>query len=76
MKEFLHFLLLNIGKIIGIISAFIISLLIVIFGIAKTLIILLFCLLGYIIGKWFDEGISPLTFLSEAIKSLKEGKWR
>jgi len=76
MKEFLRLALLNLGKIAGITAAFIISLLVAIFGIGKTFLIVIFCLLGYIIGKWFDEGISPITFFSEAIKSLKEGKWR
>ena len=76
MKEFLRYLVVNIGKILGTITGFFLALLIVIFGVGKTLIIILFCLLGYIIGKWFDEGISPVTFFSEAIKSLKEGKWR
>ena len=76
MRDFLRFFFLNAGKIIGTFLAFLISLFIVIFGMLKTFIIVLICTLGFFLGKWFDEGISPLNFLSEAVKSIKEGKWR
>ena len=75
MNDFLRFLLLNIGKISGALIGFLLALFLVIFGFFKTLFIVALTLLGYILGKWKDEGLSLRKMLKEIIRSLRERKW-
>lgn len=58
MKEILKYLILNFWKITGIVSFFLLALFLVIFGFIKTLFIIAMCALGFILGKWKDEGVS------------------
>jgi uncharacterized membrane protein len=48
----------NPGKAVGAAAGFILGLLILIMGIAKTILIVLFILLGYTIGRMVDERVS------------------
>ena len=75
MNDFLRFLLLNIGKISGALIGFLLALFLVIFGFFKTLFIVALTLLGFILGKWKDEGLSLRKMLKEIVHSLRERKW-
>ncbi len=48
----------NPGKAVGAIGGFVLGILILVFGIAKTLLIVLFVILGIVIGKMVDDRVS------------------
>lgn len=56
----------NPGKSVGAVSGLILGVLILTFGFWKTIVILLFIILGFIIGKMIDDGDSGI----EAIKNI------
>lgn len=56
----------NPGKSVGAVSGLILGVLILAFGFWKTIVILLFIILGFIIGKMIDDGDSGI----EAIKNI------
>jgi uncharacterized membrane protein len=66
VKEILKYLILNFWKITGVVSFFLLALFLVIFGFIKTLFIIAMCALGFILGKWKDEGVS----LSQILKNF------
>lgn len=57
MNDILKYILLNLGKVIGVISALLLSILLLTIGLLKTLFIAAFVILGYILGKWHDEAV-------------------
>lgn len=48
----------NPGKTVGAITGFILGILILTFGVLKTFVVILFIVLGFIIGKMLDDRIS------------------
>jgi len=48
----------NPGKSVGAISGFLLGILILTFGVLKTIVVILFIILGIIIGKMADDRIS------------------
>lgn len=56
----------NPGKSVGAVSGLILGVLILAFGFWKTIVILLFIILGFIIGKMIDDGDSGI----DAIKNI------
>lgn len=76
MNDILKYILLNLGKVIGVISALLLSILLLTIGLLKTLFIAAFVILGYILGKWHDEGISLRKIVREFLNALKIEKWR
>jgi len=75
MNSFTKFLLINIGKIGGALLGLITACMIIFIGPFKTLFIFLFVLLGYLVGKWFDEGISIRKTIKDILASLRVDKW-
>jgi uncharacterized membrane protein len=75
-NDFLKLLFLNFGKTAGIVLGFVLALFLIFFGLLKTLFILAFIVLGFIIGKWVDEGVSIKQFLKELVDSFSENKWQ
>lgn len=74
-NDFLRLLFLNFGKTLGIVLGFILAVLLIFFGILKTLFILAFIILGFIIGKWFDEGVNVKKFFKDIVDSFSENKF-
>jgi uncharacterized membrane protein len=70
MNEILKYIILNFWKITGVLAGFLLALLLVIFGLLKTLFILAVILLGFILGKWKDEGISIRQEIKKLITSM------
>jgi len=66
MNELLKFIILNFWKITGFVLFFFLALFLVLFGFFKTLFIAALTLLGFILGKWKDEGIS----LNQVIRNI------
>ena len=50
----------NPGKAVGAVIGLILGILVLTFGVAKTFVILLFILLGFIIGKMVDDKVSVI----------------
>lgn len=61
----------NPGKAVGVIAGLALGLLILTFGPIKTLIIILFMLLGFIIGKMVDERISVVEEFKNIFRRKK-----
>lgn len=59
------------GKLIGTSLGFILGLLILILGIWRTLVLFLFVILGFILGKRQDENQSITTWFERNIKRYK-----
>lgn len=57
-RYLLEFVNDNPGKSVGAVSGFLLGILILTFGILKTLVVILFVILGIIIGKMADDRIS------------------
>ena len=66
MNELFKIIILNFWRIIGLIVFFLLALFLVIFGFFKTLFIIALTALGFLLGKWKDEGVS----LSKVIKDI------
>ncbi len=71
MNEILKFIFLNIGKVAGVIIGLLIAFFLLTFGLLKTLFIAAFIILGYILGKWHDEGVSLRKIVREFLNALK-----
>jgi uncharacterized membrane protein len=71
MNEILKYIILNFWKITGVILFFLFALSLVIFGFLKTLLIIALCVLGYILGKWKDEGVSLKQMLKKISSSMR-----
>ena len=71
MNELLKFIILNFWKITGGIFFFFLALFLVIFGFFKTLFILALSVLGFILGKWKDEGISFTQVIKNIYSSMR-----
>ena len=56
----------NPGKAVGAVAGLILGIAVLAFGFAKTLVIILFIFLGYVIGKMVDDKVS----LIDAIKRI------
>jgi|DewCreStandDraft_4_1066084.scaffolds.fasta_scaffold04923_16 uncharacterized membrane protein len=76
MNDLLKFILVNFGKIFGIFLGLVIALCLLLLGIWKTLFIVALVILGFIIGKWYDEGFSLKKIIKDAIDSIRENKWQ
>ena len=76
MNDILKYIFVNMGKIAGVVGAFILAVFLITLGIKKTLFIIAFIILGYLLGKWFDEGVSFKKFLKDVINSLRSSKRR
>jgi uncharacterized membrane protein len=76
MKEILRIVVRNIGKITGAILAFFIALMIAIFGLLKTIFIILCVLLGYYIGTLFDDGVSLKKTIKDIMNLFRPDQWR
>jgi uncharacterized membrane protein len=75
-NDFIKLLLLNFGKTAGIILGLLLALSLIFFKLLNTLLIIALVVLGFIIGKWFDEGISLKKFLKDIVDSFGENKWQ
>ena len=71
MNELLKYIILNFWKISGLILFFLLALFLVIFGFFKTLFIIALSVLGFILGKWKDEGISFTQLIKNIFKSMR-----
>ena len=76
MNDFIKLILLNPGKAAGILFGFVLALLIIFFGLFKTHFIAGLVVLGYILGKWHDEGVSFRKFIKNIIGSFRDNKWQ
>jgi len=76
MKEFLRIVVQNIGKITGAVLAFFIALMIAIFGLLKTIFIILCVFLGYYIGTLFDDGVSLKKIIRDIMNLFRPDQWR
>ncbi len=74
-NDFLKLLFLNFGKTLGVVLGFILALFLIFFGILKTLFILAFIVLGFILGKWVDEGVNVKKFFKDIVDSFSENKF-
>ena len=71
MNELLKFIILNFWKLAGCVFFFFLALFLVIFGFLKTLFILALAVLGFIFGKWKDEGISFTQVIKNIYSSMR-----
>ena len=71
MNELLKYIILNFWKIAGTIVFFFLALFLVIFGFLKTLFIVALSVLGFILGKWKDEGASITQAIKNVISSMR-----
>ncbi|MDY6935410.1 MAG: DUF2273 domain-containing protein [Spirochaetota bacterium] len=72
IKYILNWINGNPGKAVGIISGFIFGILLFTVGLYKTLLILLFMLAGYFLGRSRDENISLSDQLSNLFRKKDE----
>ncbi|MBN2753648.1 MAG: DUF2273 domain-containing protein [Candidatus Goldbacteria bacterium] len=75
MTEFLKLILLNIGRITGVLAGFILALFLVIFGVWKTVFILLLTIFGFILGRFYDDGFDIRKTFREILSVLRMDKW-
>ena len=71
MNELLKFIILNFWKIAGLVLFFFLALFLVLFGFFRTLFIAALTLLGFILGKWKDEGISLTQVIRNIYSSMR-----
>ncbi|MBP7791482.1 MAG: DUF2273 domain-containing protein [Candidatus Goldbacteria bacterium] len=76
MNDFMKFIFSNFGKFSGVILGIIIALCLLFMGIWKTLFIVAFVVLGFIIGKWYDEGLTIKKIAKNIVDSFRENKWQ
>ena len=62
----------NPGKAVGACTGFIAGIFIIVLGIKKTVFVILFVAIGFIIGKMRDENISPLDQIKGLFKRKDE----
>ena len=75
-NDFLRFLFLNFGKTAGVVLGFLLALSLIFFKLLNTLLIIGLVVLGFIIGKWFDEGVNLRKFLKDLMDSISENKFQ
>ena len=75
-NDLVKLLLLNFGKTAGAVIGLLLALSLIFFKLLNTLLIIALVVLGFIIGKWFDEGVSLKKFLKEIMDSFSENKWQ
>lgn len=71
LYRILEYIKLNTGKTIGTLIGLLTSILILTIGIFKTLLILICCVIGYIIGKRIDDGENLIDILLDRIIAIK-----
>jgi uncharacterized membrane protein len=71
MNELLKFIILNFWKITGFLLFFLLALFFVLFGFFKTLFIVALSVLGFILGKWKDEGVSFMQMIKNIYSSMR-----
>lgn len=76
MNDFLKFIFSNFGKFLGLFLGLIIALCLLFLGIWKTLFVVGLVILGFIIGKLYDEGFSIKKIIKDVIDSIRENKWQ
>ncbi len=74
MNDVLRVIILNIGKITGALAGLLIALFLVCFGLFKTLFIAGLVVLGFILGKWYDEGVSFGKIASDIVRAIRVRK--
>lgn len=75
MNDFIKYILLNFGRFTGALLGLVISVLIINIGITNTLFIILCVALGFLIGKFFDEGGNLKKTLKEIMSAMRVDKW-
>jgi uncharacterized membrane protein len=75
MNELLKYAALNFNKVVGALIGFILALFIIFFGIPNTLLIIALVVLGFIFGKWRDEGFSFTKFFRDIAAAVRDRKW-
>ncbi|MCX8093309.1 MAG: DUF2273 domain-containing protein [Candidatus Goldbacteria bacterium] len=76
MNDFLKLIFSNFGKFLGITLGLIIALCLIFLGFWKTLFIIGIVILGFIIGKLYDEGFSIKKIIKDIIETFRENKWQ
>ncbi|MEI7542013.1 MAG: DUF2273 domain-containing protein [bacterium] len=71
MNELFKIIILNFWRIIGLIVFFLLALFLVIFGFFKTLFIIAITALGFMLGKWKDEGVSFSKVIKDIYTSMR-----
>lgn len=74
MNDVFRIIFLNIGKITGALAGLLIALFLVCFGLFKTLFIAGLVVLGFILGKWYDEGVSFGKIASDIVSAIRVRK--
>lgn len=75
-NDFIKFLFLNFGKTSGVILGFLLALSLIFLKLLNTLLIIGLIIVGFIVGKWFDEGVSLKKFLKAIMDSFSENKFQ
>ncbi|MCX7698730.1 MAG: DUF2273 domain-containing protein [Candidatus Goldbacteria bacterium] len=75
MNDLLKLIFSNFGKFLGITFGLIIALCLIFIGFWKTLFIISIVIIGFIIGKLYDEGFSIKKIIKDIIETFRENKW-
>jgi len=75
-NDFFKLLFLHFGKTAGVILGLLLALSLIFLKPLNTLLIICLIVLGFIVGKWVDEGVSLKKFLKSVLDSISENKWR
>ena len=75
MTELVKLILLNIGRITGVIAGFVLALFLVIFGVWKTVFIIFLTAFGFILGRFYDDGFDIRKTFREILSVLRMDKW-
>ncbi|OPZ66057.1 MAG: hypothetical protein BWY84_00351 [Candidatus Aerophobetes bacterium ADurb.Bin490] len=75
MTELVKLILLNIGRITGVIAGFVLALFLVIFGVWKTVFIIFLTAFGFILGRFYDDGFDIRKTFREIVSVLRMDKW-
>ncbi|HNZ29319.1 MAG TPA: DUF2273 domain-containing protein [Candidatus Goldiibacteriota bacterium] len=75
MTELVKLILLNIGRITGVIAGFVLALFLVVFGVWKTVFIIFLTAFGFILGRFYDDGFDIKKTFREILSVLRMDKW-
>jgi len=75
MTELVKLILLNIGRITGVIAGFVLALFLVVFGVWKTVFIIFLTAFGFILGRFYDDGFDIRKTFREIVSVLRMDKW-
>ncbi len=75
MTELVKLILLNIGRITGVIAGFVLALFLVVFGVWKTVFIIFLTAFGFILGRFYDDGFDIRKTFREILSVLRMDKW-